>query len=118
VGECVDSSVLVHDGLHRSCVRSQTPASTILAAGTAVLAASLRHAKITPALLQRGDQARRRCKVAEAFGSKPEFRTGDFIPAAAPIRPEVEQAAWLARSYARSARYLSPSNRQRPARSA
>jgi hypothetical protein len=61
-----------------------------------VLTASLRHAKITPALLQRGDRARRRCKVAEAFGSKPEFRTGDFILAAAPARPQVEQATSLA----------------------
>jgi hypothetical protein len=100
------------------CVRSQTPASIILAAGTAVLTASLRYAKITPALLQRGDRARRRRKVAEAFGSKPEFRTGNFIRAAAPVQPQAEQTAWLARSYARSARYLSPSNRQRPARSA
>jgi len=77
-------------------VRSQPPASNILAAGTAVLDASWCHAKITPALLQRGEQARRPHKIGEAFGSKLEFRAGNFSLADAFARPQVEQATSLA----------------------
>jgi hypothetical protein len=77
--------------------------------------ASLCHAKITPALLRRGDRTRPRRDAAEALGAKLEFPIGNFTRADARVRPEVEQATSLARRYARSARYLSPSNRQHPA---
>jgi hypothetical protein len=50
----------------------QSSASNFLAAGIAVFAASLCHAKITPAALHRGDFNDRRREGAEAAGGRPK----------------------------------------------
>jgi hypothetical protein len=50
-----------------------------LAAGIAVFAASWCYAKITPALLHRGEIGSRYCELAEAAGGKPESDMSDFF---------------------------------------
>jgi hypothetical protein len=50
-----------------------------LAAGIAVFAASWCYAKITPALLHRGEIAGRCCERAEAAGRKLEFEMSIFL---------------------------------------
>jgi hypothetical protein len=50
-----------------------------LAAGIAVFAASWCYAKITPALLHRGEIARRCCELAEAAGRKLEFELSNLL---------------------------------------
>jgi hypothetical protein len=50
-----------------------------LAAGIAVFAASWCYAKITPALLHRGEIGSGYCELAEAAGGKPESDMSDFF---------------------------------------
>jgi hypothetical protein len=68
-----------------------------LAAGIAVFAASWCYAKITPALLHRGEIAGRCCELAEAAGRKLEFEMSDFLRlialAAFPVVPSRSMAS-------------------------
>jgi hypothetical protein len=57
----------------------QFPGVQIFGSGIAVFAASWCYAKITPALLHRGEIAGRCCELAEAAGRKLEFEMSDFL---------------------------------------
>jgi hypothetical protein len=69
-----------------------------LAAGIAVFAASWCYAKITPALLHRGEIAGQCCELAEAAGRKLEFEMSDFLHATALAAFPVMQSRAMASS--------------------
>jgi hypothetical protein len=69
-----------------------------LAAGIAVFAASWCYAKITPALLHRGEIGSGYCELAEAAGRKPEFEMSHFLRATALAAIPVVQSRSMASS--------------------
>jgi hypothetical protein len=69
-----------------------------LAARIGAFEAWLRHAKITPAALHRGDFENRSDEYVEAVGRGPEFQSLDFSRGIAGVPLQVAKLPWMAGS--------------------
>jgi hypothetical protein len=69
-----------------------------LAARIGAFEAWVRHAKITPAALHRGDFENRRVEDVEALGRGPEFQSCDFSRIIAGVALRVANLSWMAGS--------------------